>query len=289
MPPRWACLIIAALFLGANGWVFYHDMLPHLLPGQPPPFAIDVLEEVQDRRWMRPVGWTLHRNGNKVMTAKIRVEHVGRDTFEMIAEYQPIAGQPGMAMHQLLVKKMSSTYRVSAAGELLAVGFELEGQPAAPGLRKVVPGDFTLSISGPVVEGRFRPTGRLALAGGAESQMALPGARVRAGGGVLLPLHPVSRLRGLRPGQSWTTAVFDPVADAFRNLGGEGELPRLRCRVRDEEEELTHGRREGVACLVIDQVGDDVTVRTWVARDTELVLAQEVVVGKNDVTAMYRD
>src|SRR5262245_14359571 len=192
MPPRWACLAIVGLWLLVNGWVFYHDMLPHLLPGQPPAFTIDVLEEVQDRRWMRPVNWTVYQNGEKAMSAKLRVDLTARDTYELTAEYQPYGGRGRVSLHPLiLVKKMTSTYRVNAAGDLLGVDFRLEGQPE-PGalLRKAVPGDFTLAITGPVEGERFSPVARLSLASGQESELSLPGAPVRRGVAVVLPLHP---------------------------------------------------------------------------------------------------
>jgi hypothetical protein len=297
MPPRWACVLIVLCWLAVNGWLFYHELLPRLLPDQPPPYSVDLLEEVQDRRWMRPVGWTVYVRGEegleRALSAKMRVDHPARDTFEMVAEYTPLKGEKyAPPLRGLEVEKMTSTYRVNAAGDLLGVSFELEGRPKSEIFKRWLPGRFVLDIRGDVEGEQFKPVGRLRLpAAGVEQSQSLPGAVVRRGGGVLLPLHPVNRLRGLRPGQTWTVAVFDPVVDAMRNFGGESELRRLRCRVRDEEEIFSHGRRNNVPCLVIDMEGEGLTGRTLVARDTGLVLAQEIASSKKDQdrTALYRD
>jgi hypothetical protein len=292
MPPRWACVLIVLCWLAVNGWLFYHELLPRLLPDQPPPYSVDLLEEVQDRRWMRPVGWTVEVRDKKAFSAKMHVDHPARDTFEMVAEYTPLKGEKPVSLRGLEVKKMTSAYRVNAAGDLLGVSFELQGQSELPIFKRWLPGDFVLDIRGDVEGEQFKPVGRLRLpAAGVEESQSLPGAVVRRGGGVLLPLHPVNRLRGLRPGQTWTVAVFDPVVDAMRNFGGESELRRLRCRVRDEEELFTHGRRTNVPCLVIDMEGEGLTGRTLVARDTGLVMAQEIASSKKDQdrTALYRD
>src|SRR5262245_57442455 len=198
MPPRRACVLIVLCWLAVNGWLFYHDLLPRLLPDQPPPYSVDLLEEVQDRRWMRPVGWTVHaRNKDgrfvQAFSAKMRVDHPARDTFEMVAEYTPLKAEPHALLRGLLVEKMTSTYRVNAAAALPGVSFELKGQPESPIFKGWLPGDFVLDIRGDVEGEQFKPVGRLRLpAAGLEQSQSLPGAVVRRGGGVLLPLHPVN-------------------------------------------------------------------------------------------------
>ena len=107
--------------------------------------------------------------------------------------------------------------------------------------------------------------------------------------GVLLPLHPVNRLRGLSPGQTWSMRVLDPLGDSlstFGPLGSDGRV--LRARVRPHEELFTKGRYTDLPCLVIDYEGDDMKPSTWVARETDLVMCQEATLDKIH-WAMYRE
>ena len=50
MPPRAVCLAILLFWLGVNGYLLYHDLLPRLAPGQAPPYTIDLVEEAQVQR-----------------------------------------------------------------------------------------------------------------------------------------------------------------------------------------------------------------------------------------------
>src|SRR5262245_38416076 len=50
MPSRIVCLGIILVWLGFNGWLFFRDLLPRLMPGQPPPYTIDIVEETKTRR-----------------------------------------------------------------------------------------------------------------------------------------------------------------------------------------------------------------------------------------------
>src|SRR5262245_30756348 len=64
MPSRWACLTIVLCWLGLNGYLLYHDLLPRLLPGQPPPYTIDLVEEAQTRR--PATDWSVLHEGEPV-------------------------------------------------------------------------------------------------------------------------------------------------------------------------------------------------------------------------------
>jgi hypothetical protein len=292
MPPRWACVLIVVTWLAVNGWLFYHDLLPRLLPGQPPPYTVDLLEEVQDRRWMRPVGWTVYHNDNKALSAKTHVEHPARDTFELVAEYRPVSGLPHARMPPLLVSSLTSRYRVNAAGDLLGLSIHLEGRPDFPFLRGSpllqgrLPSDLAVDITGRAEATRLTLEAHIA---GYEKPIQFPAVEARRGGAVLLPLHPVNRLRGLRAGQSWAMTVFDPIKAVVGSFTGSDGTSLARCRVRDEPEPFSHGRRNEVTCLVIDYESDDFTGTTRVARDTGLILSQEAVLGKNNRWAMFRD
>src|SRR3954451_24938461 len=105
MPPRWLCVLIVASWLVLTGWLFYDELLPRLLPGQPPPVTIDLVEEAQTRRV--PTLWTVYQDDRVVgvtpprapplgtapqadavaCAAPPRTEHPRRDLFEMAADF----------------------------------------------------------------------------------------------------------------------------------------------------------------------------------------------------------
>lgn len=287
MPPRWFCLAVIVTWTGFNGWLFYHDLLPRLLPYQPPPYSIDLVEEATTRRPY--IDWLVFLDGRKVFQARTRIEHPAHDTFDLSAEYTPVSAQTRVPVNGVLVRKMASAYRVNTAGDLLGLTVTIEGSPQLAQVFRVVEADFTAHIDGDVEGGRLAPTLRLELPGGAGRTVALPEVPVARGGSLLLPLHPLNRLRGLKPGQAWTMRVFDPLADSLGALqGGGGEARFLRARVRPEAEMHSWGRRQEVSCLVIDYEGDGLRGETWVAEDRGLVLKQEVRLADNH-WVIYRE
>jgi hypothetical protein len=252
---------IVLFWLLSTGWLFWNDLLPRLLPGQPPPYTIDPVEEAQRQRPF--IDFTVLHNGAKAFRARTEVARTERDVYELSAELTRVPGGKPVVANVGLVQRMSSRYRVSAAGDLLGVSVRLSGKvPLAAA-------DIALELAGDVEGAKLPLGGTLELAGVAKSLQPRD-VPVGRGGSMLLPLHPVNRMRGLRPGQSWTTYALEPVPAP----GGGVEF--LRARVRDKEEQFDQGRRHGEPCLVIDYTGDRLRVSTWVSRATGLVLAQEV-------------
>ena len=95
-----------------------------------------------------------------------------------------------------------------------------------------------------------------------------------------MPLHPVNRISGLKPGQEWRVPVFDPVSDSMASLtGGAGEVRFLRAKVRPQTEMLLWTNAE-TPCLVVDyqeenaRKEDKMTAETWVRAADGLVLKQ---------------
>ncbi|MFO0844913.1 MAG: hypothetical protein U0797_21380 [Gemmataceae bacterium] len=282
MPSRAACLGIVLVWLGFNGWLFFRDLLPRMLPGQPPPYTIDLVEETKTRRPY--VEWAVEHGGERAFRARTYVNHPAHDVFELVADLTATAGPP--PLHGVRLRRMSSTYRVNSAGDLLGVAVDLDGHPQAEALR-LVAADFTASIGGDVENGRLTPRLTLKLPG-KPFERDLATVAVPSGGAVLLPLHPVNRVQGISLGQSWLVRGIDPIASLLGALAGGAELPLLRAKVRPEFQPFSYGRRRDVECLVIDYEGDGMTVSTWVARERGLVLCQEATLD-NGKWAMYRE
>jgi hypothetical protein len=280
MPPRWLCFLIVFFWLASTAWLFWRDLLPQLLPGQPPPFTIDPVEEAQTQR---PYShWTVYRDGRKALAVRMQVKKPGRDLFELTAQYDLPMKNDVVLIDGALLRKMTSTYRVNSRGDLLAIHVHMEGvaQPPQPLLR----GESAV-VDGEVKNGRLDLGQTVALANRVQQRLPLPDVAAPGGMAVLLALHPVQRLRGLSPGQTWRLTALDPLPA----LGGVGvKTTFARAEVRPQVEEYSHGRYVDVPCLVIDCKGDDLETTTWVREKDGLVLCHEATLGKTRWT-LYRD
>jgi hypothetical protein len=275
MPPRWLCILIILCWLSLNGWLFWQELLPQVLPGQPPPFSIDLVEEAQTERI--PTTWTVEHNGREAFLAKTRIEHPHRDVFELVADYRPVKAAD-VSAYGIRLSKMFSTYRVNSGGDLLGLEVHYEGTPEFP--LPFLQGQFEITIAGEVESGRLKPTLSVTAGGHKKQGVPMTELEVGRGGAVLLPLHPVKRLRGLKPGQTWRTVILDPIPDSIVAVQGlTGEARVVTARVRSWVELFSWGRRTDVPCLVIDYEGDRVKVSTWVSHDDGAVLCQEAKLG----------
>jgi hypothetical protein len=280
MPSRWLSLAIVAFWLATNGWLFYHDIWPSWRPGQPPPMTIDLIQEA--RKSDEFVPWIVTQNGRPVFYAKTSIHRIGPDTFEMVAEYRRRRDhERATVLGFITLEGMRSRYRVTSAGNLLGLGMTAE----VSFLLKNATG--SLEVEGEVHSGQLTPYVYVHVLGKLE-ESKLPAVDVPAQSSVLLPLHPIDRIRGLRPGQSWTIPLLDPLeASIAKMVPGLDRGPQfVRARVSNEPQDLIWNKHP-VSCLVIDYQGD-MKGRTWVEVGTGRVMRQEAQVG-DDTWAMQRD
>ena len=59
MPSRPHTLLIVAFWVATMSWLGYRDLRPILLPGQPPPYTIDLADEAQ----AHVVRWQVYQHG----------------------------------------------------------------------------------------------------------------------------------------------------------------------------------------------------------------------------------
>jgi hypothetical protein len=274
MPPRWVSAVIIAGWIAAVGWLFRVEIWPSLEPGAPPPYTIDLVDEAQTEKV--PIRWIVSHNDEKVMVARTSVEHRGRENdFTLRAIYEPRNLQ-GVELNEgslvkITMRHMISAYRVTPEGQLLGVEAEIDLD--AEVFR------CTVRISGEVHGGEFAPNLEVQLPGRQLARKLQP-VRVSSQGSVVMPLHPVNRINGLRLGESWRVPVFDPVSDSLTTIGGgDGRVRFLRARIRPQVE-IMNWNRADVRCLVIDYQeesafqDDRITAETWVSAEDGRVLKQ---------------
>lgn len=296
MPSRWLSLAIVIFWLAATGWLFWRDLRPAWMPGEPPPFYIDLVEEVQKQKSDIKTPWLVERQvkgdemPHPVFRAGTGVDYHSEDeTFTLNAEYRAITGRPdarpyyvGGRLHLLRVESMTSAYRVNRAGQLQSMEAKIEGVARGGSAR------LEVRLWGEVRDEQFfvHCSGSTELTDQSLT-IDLPPARVAHNGSVLMPLHPVNRIHGLRPGQSWRQPLVDPFRDAFASMSGlSGGVRSVSARVLPQPQLL---EETGTACLVIEyeDQGEKVGL-TWVEQDSELVQRQEAFL-EGDHWIMQRD
>jgi hypothetical protein len=279
MPPRWLCLLILLFWLATTGRLLWRDLWPALRPGEPPPYAIDLLDEAQQQQ--PRIHWRVLYNDRPSHRARSWVEHHPRDDafalhVTLDAEPRPDA-LPAVAA---LLRHFESVHVVSRDGALRQVHCQAR---LVPGLVEV-----DLTFEGQVRDGRLYPRYHLDSADLHRHGEADP-VEVSSSGSLLVPLHPLNRIRGIRPGQSWRLPLVDPAYEAIvavlrKEAGGallglDRPLPVLDAHVLPEPRHL-HLLHRDWACLVVEyHDGDDLRARTWVEQRTGLVLQQEAIHG----------
>lgn len=287
MPPRWLSLVIVTFWLGTIGWLLWRDVWPMWRPGEPPAYTIDLTAEVH--RSQLPIRWMIFQNDHYVFRAETWVDSPEPDIYALhaTAKYPHSSEAQVASLGPLQIQRMTSTYQVNPQGQLLGLTGHVEGKV----LNYKVNGD----VSGEVREGQFFSQ---VWGTGIEKPIHLKPVPVSARGSVLVPLHPVNRIQGLHPGQTWRIPVFDPLPAALLakvglnpavfGLTEDGTLV-LQAEVLPQTQPLTLHARD-VQCLVIQYRNEsqEMMARTWVEEDTGLVLRQEAHEGEQH-WVMQRD
>jgi hypothetical protein len=309
MPPRWFCVLVAICWLAMTGWLL-HDLLPSWLPGEPPPFHIDPVDEVH-KGTVPKISWKVYHQGKSdpmpqpIFNAETWVDYLAQDdTYVLQARLKATPKdaklKPFHVARIFKVEMLTSEYRVTRSGQLRSLRAEVKATPQfelfnkevssllrpflkaspAPGAKKssIPPDPLELLVEGEVHGDQFVAHCRAGSSSLTQPmQFDLPPTPVSHTRSVLMPLHPVNRIRGLRPGQSWRQPLVDPLRDAFASLPGvAGGVRSLQARVLPQPQKLTQGDSE-VSCLVIEYSDDEQELmgRTWVEQDSEQVQQQE--------------
>jgi hypothetical protein len=254
MPPRWLTLFILAFWAATTGWMVYREVLPRLRANDPPPFAIELTDEVNGPA----IIWVVLENGKDIGSGASMVRRMPDRTFRLYSEF---AFKDVNLIPTLKFRKLTSMYRVTAEGALR----EFEATAQSPiGIGQ----DISIHVSGEVEDGFLSP--QIEVSGFPK----VKGAKVQVPVNVLNPMHLLNKLRGVHEGQSWVIPLLDPVS---ANLPGQPapEMPLVEGTVVAD---VLTWHAEEVPCFKIEYrpVGANrIVARTWVRQHDGLVLQQE--------------
>jgi hypothetical protein len=277
MPPRLTSLAIIAFWTTMTGWLLYREVLPRFRAGEPPPYSIDLTEEVGQNM----VSWNISQKGEPVGVGYSQVARLPDRTFELRSQFRfntAALKLPGLAglERKIQLKKVTGIFHVNELGRLLGLSSSIYlGDP--PHLAGAQP-DFEIEVKGKVKEDVLEP--KVYFCGEEIPHLDLGKVRVPVRGSILNPMHLLNRVPGLRAGQHWRLPLLDPLAGQFAFIPKSLSLPELEASV--EPAEITWGDT-AVGCYRISyrKPGEDeVQARTFVRRQDGLVLRQEAGIGR---------
>lgn len=261
MPPRWCTLLIVVFWLATTSWMFYREAWPRLQGGEPPPYTIDLTDEVS----IQHVPWKVLHKGEMVGTGRSLVRRQADRTYQLETVFKFDKLQ---ILKLFDLRKMVTLYRVTEAGELRELAAKVVLSEALSAKNKPV--EMTLEVSGLVEQGKFRPHVRVQ--GLDQDVPNLDPVDVSGQGNVLNPMHLLNRLSGLRVGQRWRIPLVDPLSSLVP--GQNLSLPFLEADVKAG---TLLWNQEDVPCFKIEyrEIGKKVTASTWVRQRDGMVLQQE--------------
>jgi len=267
MPSRLLILVIVTFWLATTAWFVAREVAPRFRSGDAPPYVIELADEAL--RNAPAIRWRLVRNGKDIGQVRTSMPYIeADDVFELKADTERIElGRIGPIT--VTVQKLSNVERVNHDGELRGLRTHVELEMAGA----VVSVDVTAEVKAGMIH---RSCTLTSPAG--EIKPALEPVPYRRGS-VVNTMHPVNRVKGIKPGQQWRVPLFDPLSDALRSAvptGSPDAAPQfLSAEVLAQPQELEFERAMH-PCLVIEYSGpDDFSGRTWVRVADGLVLRQE--------------
>ena len=301
MPARHTVLAVVLFWAATICWLLYRDVWPRWRSGEAPPFAIDLAFEAQSQASQST--WKIYRGQSRENDKPLGFIHTWvrydakDDLFELhsmiqqldLGQIGPIQvkaykrGAPGSQSEE--PKAIRGLYRVTREGELRKIETEATIEITGTGIALALPRISALVKLGGVVQGsRFVPHGSVELFG-QKQELPFEPVEFDSRTSILNPLHPVSRISGLRRGRHWQLRLVDPLADSLTAMLQKDPAlsilvqkhPRvqiLQAEVLSEMEVLIHEKQEA-PCFVIEYRGDELTARTWVRQSDGKVLRQE--------------
>jgi hypothetical protein len=269
MPSRAVTLAIVIFWLATLAWMVYRTQETE--PGLPPRFTFDLADEAKQGP-AKEVNWrvTFQTLGKDQPKGNCRTypRRLAQQMFLVFCVYEthhhPLQAGP------LEVNKLTCTSWVSARGELMALKVTAELEPPKGGTELARGSSFQMAVA---VTGFEPPIAR-------DEKQRPPTDWERTGSlrSFINPLHPHHQLPNLRPGQTWTATVLDPLDNLRAGPPAGQPLQTVVWQARVSTDELTW---TGAVhpCWRIDYTDDGgaARARTWARQADGKVLRHEVV------------
>ena len=259
MPPRWLTWAIIAFWVGMTGWLTFQQYSLRQRAGEPPPFTIDLTDEVGANQ----ISWTVLIDSAKKGQAYSSVRFRRRDrTFA----FQSMFRVNDVELAKLLAK-VESLYRVNQDGELLE--FELNIVKELDPSQQIYHG---VVAKGKVENGSIQPKTWVIFWGiKKEIDLAFFGlpSEIKVSGNILNPMHMLNKVSGLHNGQEWVIQLME--IKSFNSM----DLPILNAKVSAE---TLSWNGTNVPCYLIEYREprkQTVHARTWARQRDGLVLQQQ--------------
>jgi hypothetical protein len=267
MPSKSITAAIVVFWLATTGWLLYREFAPRFSSGAPPPFTIDLTDEVGKNT----VNWWVVQNDEKVGDGFTQIIRHPDRTYEFLADFR-LNEFALLGMKPKL--KILGAYRITEDGNLTQAAANLKAEfPEVP-LAPRIEFDF----AGAVRDRKLHPEIKLLVNGANVNPFAPEPIPVAESGRILNPMHLVHKISGLREGQTWMIPLMDP----FKALPSalSDNLPGKNLRIDQVQAEVTTApldwNRVETLCFKIEyrRPGEKVIAATWVRRRDGLVLQQ---------------
>jgi hypothetical protein len=283
MPSRSIVLAVVVCWLSANSWLLYREVWPHWRSGEPPPFSIDLTEELGNPS----TEWGVWQKGRDIGRAVARVERQANRTYRLHTDVY----FSQFRIPFLVLTRVSTAYQITEEGDLRGLWVQFVGrlQPEIAGICEI-----DIVMDGAVDNGEIVPKLKM-------NQVPLPLGEfkmpIKENGSVLNPMQLVNRVPGLSVGRRWRMTLFDPLkalGDAlpeYKEVAAAAEgmsIPELNAEVVAA---TLVWEQEDVPCYKIEyrRPGEaDPVASTWVRRRDGLVLQQHSASGLLELTLRRR-
>src|SRR5262249_24784119 len=240
-----------------------------------------------DTQLRRPeVLWGIYRGDTRIGRAETRLRYFEDDnTFEMETRVVNLA-LTGLV--EVEIPGMFQTYRIDRHGEFRGMSvygflrFRLLGMQPVEG---------RIKLNGDLWDGKVVWTGKLDIKGLDSIVLQIEPTEAPTGS-VLNPLHPLPKIKNLRPGRRWRMPVIDPLADVVEPATTavlKKYLPNQHIDVKKlfaarpafmdaevlTETENIEFNREKFRCRIIEFRSEGNVARTYVRMTDGAVLKQE--------------
>ena len=275
MPPRLFSLAIILFWTTMTGWLLYREVWPQFRAGEPPPYSIDLTEEVGANM----VSWALLQKEEQVGVGYSQVARLPDRTFELRSQFRfdlsklklPVFGKDS----PLKLKKIAGVYHVDEAGRLLGLSSTfIVGETSDKGVVL----DIELEVRGEVQDGLLE-LDKMSLGGVEHPIPDWAKAQIPVRGSIFNPMQLLNRVPGLRVGQHWRLPLLEPLGGQLSALSAviprSLAMPELEATV---DAAVLSWCEEEVPCYRITyrKPGEDeVRATTYVRRRDGLVLQQE--------------